>query len=270
MHNNEIDFLASVTHDLKSPLNVILCTIAMLKEDIAVGRVDKEMILSDLSNVEMSGKNMLEMINNLLTTARMKAGKEILSPTWISRSELKQRAISLENTFRNEARSKNIDFSVSVGELPNFVYWDIQRIRYFAINNLISNALKFIRQGGTLKVVINAENNNVVISVMDDGPGIPESERAGIFNKFIQAKNNPRSFQGGGFGLFNAYQTITMHQGKIEIEDGLHGKGVTFRVTMPVVPLGLETPIDIKTPYKPTRIKCPRLVQDNPNIQSVA
>lgn len=240
---NEIDFIASVTHELKSPLNAILCTIEMLKEDIAFGNLDREAMLNDLSIAEVAGFDMLELVHNMLTTARMQAGKETISPSLLSRSELVQRARSMERTFRNEARCKKVDFSVTVGELPSFVYWDIQKIRFFAINNLISNALKFMRQGGTVKVLIDSDDdNNVLVSVMDDGPGIPENERAGIFGKFVQASNNARSFQGSGFGLFNAYQTIAMHHGSIEILDGLNGKGVTFRITLPAIPFEIREP----------------------------
>jgi len=240
-HTNEIDFLTLVTHELKSPLNAILCTIEMLKEDIASKKWDREALLSNLSVAEVAGFDMLELVQNMLTTARMKAGKETIFPVLMDRSELIQRARSMERTFRNEARCKKVNFSVSVGKLPDFVYWDILKIRFFAINNLVSNALKFLGRGGTVRVLFDSDDdNNVLVSVMDDGPGIPENERAGIFGKFVQASNNTRSFRGSGFGLFNAQQTIAMHHGSIEILDGLNGKGVTFGVKIPAIPFEIN------------------------------
>lgn len=239
---NEIDFLASVTHDLKSPLNAILCTIEMLKMDIASGKLDREAMLRNLSIAEMAGSDMLELVNNMLTTARMQAGRETVYPGLLCRAELIERTRNMERTFHNEALGKKIDFSVSVGKLPEYVYWDIQKIRFFAVNNLISNALKFLGHGGgTVKVRIDSDqDDNVLISVMDDGPGIPLNERAGVFGKFVQASNNARSFQGGGFGLFNAHQIVTMHHGSIEVLDGLNGKGVTFRVKIPAIPFEID------------------------------
>lgn len=240
--NNEIDFLASVTHDLKSPLNAILCTIDMLKAEIQSGNASREGMLGSLAIAQMAGADMLELVNNMLTTARMQAGKEIAYPDLINRFELTERAKSMEKTFHSEALGKQVDFSVTVGKLPRIVYWDMQKIRLFAINNLISNALKFSgHKGGTVKVHIDCDNNNnVVVSVMDDGPGIPLAERAGVFGKFVQASNNPRSYQGGGFGLFNAHQTVAMHHGSIEIQDGLNGRGVSFVVKIPAIPFEIH------------------------------
>lgn len=238
---HEIDFLASVTHDLKSPLNAILCTLAMLRDDISSERHDKERLLGNLSIAETAGLDLLDMVNNMLTTARMQAGKETPNPSLLSRADLIDRTRNLERTFHNEARGKQIDFAVVVGRLPEFVYWDIQKIRLFAINNLVSNALKFLGHGGTVRVLIDSDaQDNVLISVMDDGPGIPAHERAGVFGKFVQASNCARNYQGSGFGLFNAHQTISMHRGSIEILDGLNGKGVTFQVRIPAIPFDLD------------------------------
>ncbi|MDX8399197.1 MAG: HAMP domain-containing sensor histidine kinase [Gallionellaceae bacterium] len=234
----EVDFIASVSHDLKSPLNAIMGSIQLLHMEIASGNYSKESLLSYLSMAEIAGGDMLDMIQNMITTARMQAGREAISPVMLSAGELDARAKNMERTFQNEALCKNVNFSVEVGRLPAKVYWDIQKIRFFAINNLISNALKFLgNKGGTVKVWVDCEDgNNVSVSIMDDGPGIPLSERDNIFGKFNQATNNLDNYQGGGLGLFNAYQIISMHHGKIEILDGLNGKGVTFKVTIPAIP----------------------------------
>ncbi len=240
--DNEVDFIASVTHDLKSPLNAILGTIEMLKAEIASDNGSKENMLENLAIASMAGADMLEQIQNMITTARMQAGKETIHPALLSGSDLIERARNMERTFKNEARCKKVDFSVVIGKLPAFVYWDINKLRYFAINNLVSNALKFVgHTGGIVQVLIESDDaNNVTIAIMDDGPGIPENERASVFGKFSQASNNQQSFHGGGLGLFNAHQITTMHHGKIEILDGLHGRGVTFKITLPAIPFEIE------------------------------
>lgn len=246
IHSKEIDFLATVTHDLKSPLNVILGTLDMIKQDIKSGNLNVENLLNDLANAEQAGFDMLELVQNMLTTSRMQAGKEKVSPCLISRAQLIEKARIIENTFRNEARCKKVNFSVCVGELPVYVCWDMQKICLFAVNNLISNALKFVGdKGGVVKVLIDQDDNdNIQIWVMDNGPGIPKNERASIFCKYVSASNHPRSFQSSGFGLFNAYQTIAMHQGCIEVLDGIDGKGVTFRIKIPRNPF-LESQVNL-------------------------
>lgn len=237
----EVDFLASVTHDLKSPLNAILCTLEMMRSGLESAEIDRDTMHRHLNLAHAAGADMLTLVNDMLTTARMQAGKETPNPDLLVRSELIERANNIERTFHNEALGKSIAFSVEIRQLPEYVYWDVQKIRFFAINNLISNALKFCPQGGEIRVVIDCdEQSNVLVSVMDDGPGIPLAERAGVFGKFVQASNNTRNFQGGGFGLYNAHQTIAMHGGRMEVLDGLNGRGVTFRAIIPAVPFVLD------------------------------
>lgn len=239
MHNlhREIDFIASVTHDLKSPLNAILISLELIRSDLANAGGDRTMLLRHVELGLMAGEEAMMLVSDMLTTARMQAGKETPCLALVHHSELVKRIRDIERTFNNEAAGKNIAFSVGIGSLPEFVYWDVQKIRFFAINNLISNALKFTPRGGEVRVFVERdEKNNVLVSVMDDGPGIPEAERAGVFGKFVQASNNPRNFQGGGFGLYNAHQTVMLHGGRIDVSDGLQGRGVTFCAKIPAIP----------------------------------
>ncbi|OIQ64179.1 sensor histidine kinase YycG [mine drainage metagenome] len=134
-----------------------------------------------------------------------------------------------------------MDFSVVVDDLPELIHWDILKLRYFAVNNLISNALKFVSNGGRVlvRVGINAEGD-VLISIADNGPGIPPEERTVIFERFAQASNNTRSFSGSGYGLFNAAHMVRSHFGEITITDGLDGKGVCFNMQIPAIPFPMD------------------------------
>ena len=239
----EMDFIATVTHDLKSPLGAILSAIELIKRDIQSGKWNEKAILDDLSTAENSAGELLDLVQNMLTAARIQAGEMAVCPRLLSRPEFIEQLKGMERTFRYEAKARMVDFSVEIGELPIDVHWDIQKIRFFAINNLISNALKFVGQDGTVKVFVDSdEAGNVRITVADNGPGIPEAERKSVFLNFVQASNNRRNYNGGGYGLFNAGRTISLHQGSIEILDGLNGRGVTFKATIPAKPFGPHDP----------------------------
>lgn len=234
-----MDFIATVTHDLKSPIGAILSVVELIKRDILAGKWDRDAILDDLSIAESSAGELLDLVQNMLTAARIQAGEMAVYPKLLSRSEFIDQLRGMERTFRYEAQARMVNFSVDIGELPVHVHWDIQKIRFFAINNLISNALKFVGRDGTVKVFIDSdETGNVRIAVADNGPGIPEPERNSVFLKFVQASNNRRNFNGGGYGLFNAGRTVALHHGRIEILDGLNGRGVTFKTTIPTAPFG--------------------------------
>lgn len=235
-----LDYVASVSHDLKSPLNAILGFASLAREGMA-GGADRERIIEDLEMVRILGQDMLFLINNMLTAARLQAGQEQLAPLAIAEPDLRAIIGGLEKTFQAEARSRKVSFSVKVGALPAVVHWDMTRIRYFAINNLISNALKFVGEGGRVEVGIDTDAaGSVVIRVADDGPGVPVGERQAIFGKFRQAGSHDRAHGGSGLGLYNAAQVTRAHRGSIEVRDGLDGKGVAFVVHLLAHPFADE------------------------------
>ncbi|BBL70412.1 sensor histidine kinase [Methylogaea oryzae] len=237
---SDFDYVASVSHDLKSPLNAIIGFVELIKTGILAHDAEDGApleVLEDLKMVENLSKDMLALISNMLTAARIQAGKQPMMPTVITKQELLERASMLERTFQAEAKSRNIDFAVSVGALPRYVYWDIQQIRNFAVNNLISNALKFVGEDGIVRVYIDTNDKDIVsILVADNGPGVPEQERAAIFEKFAQSSGNAWSHTGSGYGLYNAVRVVHAHKGRLEILDGLENKGATFAMTLPAVP----------------------------------
>lgn len=236
-YSEELDFVACVSHDLKSPLNAILGFVHMLREQVEGGQPAMTAMAEELKIVQGIGEDMLTLINNMLIAARIQSRGESLEPYLVGEDELLVRAQRLESTFMMEARSKQVDFRARVLALPRFVYWDIQKLRYFAINNIVSNALKFVGEGGIVRVEIDVDDkDNVVITISDDGPGIPSDERPNMFKKYVQASNNARSFQGGGFGLFNAAAIVQLHGGSIDVLEGIDGRGVSFVMTIPAVP----------------------------------
>ncbi len=236
----QFDYIASVSHDLKSPLNGLLGFLELIRLELQSHRVP-EQVMRDIQTVEEIGADMLDLINNMLTAARIEAGREPMTPSYISRETLIDRICGLERTFLCEAKSRNIEFRVTTFNLPQYVCWDIQKIRYFAVNNIISNALKFVGAGGVVHVGITGNaQQQVEISVADNGPGIPAEERASVFEKFNRASNNLSSLSGSGFGLFNAAFVINAHHGDITVTDGIDGKGVTFCMRIPTVPFKMK------------------------------
>lgn len=235
-----LDYVASVSHDLKSPLNAILGFASLAREGL-IGNADREQILEDVEMVRVLGQEMLSLINNMLAAARLQAGHESLAPWMVPEPDMRAIIGELEKTFQAEARSRKVGFTVTVGALPQVVYWDMTRIRYFAINNLVSNALKFVGEGGRVEVGIDTDaSGRVVIIVADDGPGVPVEERQAVFGKFRQAGGHDRAHGGSGLGLYNAAQVTRAHHGSIEIRDGLGGRGAAFVVRLPAHPFAEE------------------------------
>ncbi|MDH5424681.1 MAG: HAMP domain-containing histidine kinase [Gammaproteobacteria bacterium] len=235
--NHCFNLVNGVSHDLKSPLHAILGFTELVKTELLTLNKLPEKSLKHLDIVSSIGHDMLDLINNMLTAARLQSGQQNIEPLFITHDVCLSLMSDLEETFKAEMISRNIEFSISYGKLPELIYWDVKSLRYFVMNNLISNALKFVNKDGTVHVHMESDENNMVsVSVADNGPGIPLADREKIFERFAQASNNMQSNNGSGFGLFNANETVKTHRGRITISDGLNNKGVTFTVTIPAIP----------------------------------
>jgi len=240
------NLVSGVSHDLKSPLHAILGFTDLVKTELESLQTLPDKTIKHLELISSIGADMLELINNMLTNARMHAGKQTIEPLLVTHDVLIKRMHELEETFRAETISRNIDFSISHGKLPPLVYWDVKSLRYFVMNNLISNALKSVKKNGTVHVHVELEENNIVaVSVTDNGPGIALAERERIFNRFTQSSDSVFSKDNSGLGLFNANKMVKTHHGTLEISDGIDNKGVTFTMRLPAIPFESDSALAV-------------------------
>jgi two-component system sensor histidine kinase VicK len=133
-----------------------------------------------------------------------------------------------------EAKAKGIDLSVVVKSKLPVVRWDIKRLRYHVLNNLVSNALKFTPSGGC--VVISAEvfDEMVLLKVSDTGPGIPKDVQDKIFKRFGHTEMcSERTKKADGLGLYNAHLFVTQHGGGISLDKSACD-GTTFLIELPI------------------------------------
>ena len=222
--------LSSISHDLKSPMNAIMGCVNVLLENPA--DISSEKSREFLGRVFTAGKEMLKLIEEILTMAKMEAGRESIEPVWIDSlgKELKE----VVTTFKHETAAKDISLSLDTsGALPP-VRWDARRIRLHVLNNIVSNALKFTPAGGVVRISASGDNGAVDIRVEDSGPGVPAEERQRIFQRFehIDLKS-ARVFGGAGLGLSNARLFAERHGGSIYVEDSTDLGGACFVVSLP-------------------------------------
>jgi len=235
-----LDILARVTHDLKNPMNAILGSIDYMEMLAREGDIDRNAILEILAIARRAGDDMTQLIHGILTIARAEIGKETFSPERIDNlGPVLQNVIS---AFSFEAILGKKRFEVVIdADLPE-VRWDIKKIHYHVLNNLISNALKFVPANGRIAISAQTISDEIVIRVSDNGPGIPVEARSRVFDRFERAGAAvERAYQGFGLGLYTAHLFTRTHQGAIHIEDGLDGKGVSFVVRLPRYPIILAS-----------------------------
>ena len=221
------EFVSVASHELKTPINVILGYAQLLKENVYGPLTDKQRNVAEI--LEKQTQTLSRLVQQLLDVSRFEAGSGKLD---VRPVELHGFLHNLEEAFQVLADQRGIRFQISINEgLPTTVHWDSDRINE-VLGNLLSNAFKFTERGEVDLTVLPVDNG-VQMEVHDTGAGIPPEQVPRIFEKFYQA-DNQRSAAGGGtgLGLAIARQIVEAHNGTIEC-DSTPGVGTTFTMVLP-------------------------------------
>ncbi|WP_375472486.1 ATP-binding protein [uncultured Nostoc sp.] len=222
-------FLGNINHDLRNPLSSILGITEALKDQM-YGPVSEEQRQS-LNMLESSGKNLLELINQILDFTDTESSKIELQLAATSIQGLCDSSLSF---VKHLAFQKNIRLRVEVSEELEPIQVDEPRIRQVFIN-LLTNAIKFTKEGGEVWIEVQPSSTNeyIFISVVDTGIGMLSDDLFKLFQPFVQVENasNPRS-PGTGLGLVMVQKIVELHGGTVHAESQL-GKGSRFTVKLP-------------------------------------
>ena len=262
-------FLANVSHELRTPMNAILGMV-----DLALPKQVDSTAKDFLETARESAELLLALLNDLLDSAKIEAGKLELESTPFSLRRVLDQTTQVLTVLASE---KGISFSCRIPpDVPDALVGDQARLRQVLIN-LAGNGVKFTQKGEvTVSVRVEsqeAEEARLEFAVQDTGIGIPQSDVERIFNPFSQADaSTTRHFGGSGLGLSICSSLIGMMRGRIRVESEV-GKGSTFFFTVPL-PLAKEVPATPETiaeipPVAASMLRI-LLAEDNPANQKLA
>lgn len=222
------NFLSMMSHEVRTPLNVILGFLDIIKSSIDLDEFPEKDHIFKV--IERNSKRLITLINDIIDISRIESNELKLNFNIHSVNTLLLNAIA---EFKGEAQAKGLDLNVDL-KLEN-AFIKIDELRFYQIIfNLISNAIKFTSKGG---VTVSAEvkSNKVYISVKDTGIGIPKEYFPHLFEFFRQADEGyNRNFEGAGLGLAITKKLVTLMNGEIYVESELN-KGSTFTVLFPII-----------------------------------
>ncbi len=234
------EFLANISHELRTPMNGILGMIdIVLDEDPSTGQREQ------LETAKSCANTLLSLLNNLLDLSKIEAGKMLLENVHFDVAALAEDCI---RSMVPRARQKGIVIRVNLdSNLPALVAGDSLRIRQI-LNNLLSNAVKFTDQG-SVELRVSARHldqpDRLALSLVveDTGLGIPKDKLAAIFEEFTQADGSvSRRYGGTGLGLTITRKLVELHQGTIHVESE-PGKGSSFHVQVEVGTVEVTPPV---------------------------
>ena len=207
-------FLATMSHELRTPLNAIIGFSEVLKSEL-LGEHKIPQYKEYAADIHDSGQHLLTLINELLDLSRIEAGKYDLSEEAINLVDV---AEDCKRMLDIRAKAKSIDLIFTYDENLPALWGDTRAVRQ-VILNLLSNAIKFTPQSG--KVELNVRRNSdggQLVSVRDNGPGIPENEIKTVLSSFGQGSlAHKTAEQGAGLGLAIVQKIMNLHQGRFDL-----------------------------------------------------
>ncbi len=227
------EFVATVSHELRAPLNAILGWARMLR----AGKLDAEAKTKAMETIERSAENQARLIEDLLDISRIVAGNLRLEVRTLDPVNVIKAAME---TVRPAADAKNIHIVGDFEASASAVSGDFNRLQQ-VIWNLLSNAIKFTHRGGKIQIQTARDESQVLITIRDNGQGIAPEFLPYVFDRFRQADSSSVRKHGGlGLGLAIVRHLVEMHGGQVRAESEGKGKGATFIVRLPIIPMRID------------------------------
>ena len=227
---SKMEFFANLSHDLKTPLSMIIAPVSRLLPDIRDGR-DKQV----LEQVQRNAMKLNALIHSGLDFNRVDSGSNLLLIQ--SRIELVSFARSLFCLYAEDpirGKTLRFDFQTSLPEL--YIQMDAIKLESI-LDNLLSNAVKYTPEGGTVTLSLSTGGNNgleVLITVADTGMGIPQQDQPYVFQRFFQSHQTAGKKEGTGIGLYLVKTYTELHGGHVQLQSE-EGVGTTITLILPVV-----------------------------------
>ncbi len=234
------DFLAALSHEIRTPLNAIVGWSHVLRGTLVGAGAP---VTGGIEAIERNARVLTQLIADLLDVSRIAAGKLAMDLEWFDPNSAAEAAVA---ALMPPAQARGVQLELSLDPGVGDVFWDQARFQQ-VIWNLVDNAVKFSRPGGTVQVSVSGSDHETVLMVRDEGQGIASEFLPHVFERFRQEDpSTTRRHRGLGLGLAIVKQLVEAHDGTVAVDSEGAGHGATFTVRLPrlTAPLGSRPDAD--------------------------
>ncbi|BAZ52374.1 adenylate cyclase carrying two-component hybrid sensor and regulator domains [Nostoc sp. NIES-4103] len=242
LDKQKTEFFQNISHEFRTPITLIQ---GPLESAVGAG---EGLSYAQSAIALRNSRRLLRLVNQLLDLQRLDAGR--MQPNFRP-SDLVEFVSQIVDSFRPYCEKKGLHLVTDFSECPT-VYLDMEKFDK-VVYNLLSNAMKFTAEGGTITVKLLSQGNHCILQVQDTGIGIVTEQIPYLFERFRQAEGSEnRSYEGSGLGLALVKELVELHGGKVSVES-VYGQGTTFTLSLvtgnahlPPEQL-LDTPVEVNT-----------------------
>ena len=231
-------FVSNVSHELRTPLT----SVKSYTESLIDGAWEDEEIAPEfLKVISTETYRIIRMITELLNLSRMDQGKQDLNREFVSINELVAHIIDRFEMVLKSEQYRNKKYTIERDFTQRTLWVEIDQDKFIqVIDNIMNNAIKYSPDGGKITCKLMETHNSVVISITDEGLGIPRKDIGHVFDRFYRVdKARARSMGGTGLGLAISKEVVQLHGGKIWVTS-VENKGSTFFISLPYIPMDEE------------------------------
>lgn len=224
------EFLGNISHEFKTPLNIILGIVQLMDKNIDLDNINKDNLIRHVGIMKQNSYRLLRLVNNLIDISRIDIGYYNLQ---LSNYDMVKVIKDITLSISEYVKHKKINLSFNTDLEEVILACDADKMERVMLN-LLSNAIKYTDDNGDIHVSLNKVNEDIVVSVKDNGVGIPKDKLKIIFDRFGQVNDIlSRRCEGSGIGLSIVKSIVEMHGGKIEVFSEI-GKGTEFIFNIPI------------------------------------
>ncbi len=230
INDAKLQFLTNISHDIKSPISLVINPLTKLMN------TDQDTIRQQWYQVMYrNSEKILQLINQVMDVRRLDQGQISLN---FDTTEVIQSVKDLCLLFEEQIKTKNITLNINYSQ-PNLYIWADPVYFDRIIQNVLSNAVKFVPQNGKIDIIIEKQQqrstSNLIITIVDNGIGLNEEETTRIFDRFYQADNSKlQHSEGTGIGLHFTKSIVELHNGSIIAQNNIDDSGCRFIITLPI------------------------------------